>query len=129
MYDFYVSGIPSGQGSKRHVGRGVMIESAKGLPAWRRAVKDAAIIAKGSLDPLDCPVVCTVTFYIPRPARPKFPNHPATPFDLDKLQRSVGDSLEQSGIISNDSRIVRWVAEKVFALDEPGAHIRLRRAD
>ncbi len=125
MYDFFVIGTPTGQGSKRHVGGGTMIESAKGLPAWRRAVKNNAVLARGSNAALDCPLVCVVTFYVQRPARPKFKDHPATPFDLDKLLRSTGDGLEQSGIIKNDSRIVRWEAEKVFATNVTGAHIRI----
>lgn len=125
MYDFFVIGTPTGQGSKRHVGGGTMIESAKGLPAWRRAVKAAGVLARGSNAALDVPLVCIVTFYIARPARPKFKDHPATPFDLDKLLRSTGDGLEQSGIIKNDSRIVRWEAEKVFATNITGAHIRI----
>ena len=28
-------GIPAPQGSKRHVGRGIMIEQSASLPAWR----------------------------------------------------------------------------------------------
>ena len=36
-------GSPAPQGSKRHVGRGVMVESSKAVKPWREAVKAAAI--------------------------------------------------------------------------------------
>lgn len=43
-------GTPAPQGSKRHVGRGVMIESSKNLKPWREAVKYAALAAKPDVD-------------------------------------------------------------------------------
>lgn len=128
MHDFHVTGIPTAQGSKKYVGNGKMIESAKGLPRWRRAVKKAAEAAKGSLDPLDGPLVLTVDFFMPAPAKSKFGNMPAGPPDLDKLLRGVGDALTQSKIIADDARIVTIHATKHWAADEPGAHIRLRMA-
>ena len=39
---FTVRGIPGAQGSKRHVGHGVMIESSKKVKPWRSDVKAAA---------------------------------------------------------------------------------------
>lgn len=129
MYDFHVTGNPGSQGSKRHVGNGRMIESSRKVKPWRAAVKDAAKVARGSLDPLDCAVVVTVDFYLPAPAKSKFGDRPAGPPDLDKICRSTGDALEASGIITNDSRIIKWIAQKHWALDEPGAHIRIRAAD
>ena len=32
---FDVKGVPGAQGSKRHVGRGVMLESSKKVAPWR----------------------------------------------------------------------------------------------
>lgn len=34
----FVPGVPVGQGSKRHVGRGIMVESSKLLEPWRQTV-------------------------------------------------------------------------------------------
>jgi Holliday junction resolvase RusA-like endonuclease len=46
--------------------------------------------------------------------------------DLDKLIRSVGDSLTTAGIYVDDSRIVRLTATKVYADHRgPGALIRV----
>ena len=46
---FFVPGKAAAQGSKRHVGRGVMVEMSKDLPAWRTAVANAARTAHLSL--------------------------------------------------------------------------------
>ena len=122
MIKFFVHGHVAAQGSKRHVGNGRMIESSKFLKPWRDEVRRVA--KSHALDePLDCPVRVSVTFWILRPARPKFKDYPATPSDLDKMQRAIGDALEQSGLLENDSRIVDWNAKKRFTDDKPGASI------
>ena len=36
-----VIGIPAPQGSKRHVGHGIMIENSKRVKPWRQDVKEA----------------------------------------------------------------------------------------
>lgn len=119
---FRVDGIPVQQGSKRHVGNGIMVEAAKGLKSWRQEAIDAAIRAKresGMEFPLNGPVACTVTFTFPMPAsRPKWMRDMAwspktTTPDLDKLTRAIGDSLEQAKVVSSDARIWRWNVEKV----------------
>ena len=38
-----VHGTPAPQGSKRHVGNGVMVESSKKVKPWRQDVKHAAL--------------------------------------------------------------------------------------
>ena len=41
-------GIPAPQGSKRHVGRGIMIEQSASLPAWRnQLIYDIKKAARG----------------------------------------------------------------------------------
>lgn len=125
MYDFHVTGVPAPQGSKRHVGNGRMIESSKKVKPWRAAVQLASALARGFLDPLDGPLVLSVDFYLPAPAKSKFGDKPAGPPDLDKLLRSTCDGLTSSGIIADDARIVSIHARKHWAIDEPGAHIRI----
>ena len=52
MITFWVDGLPAAQGSKKHVGRGIMVEANKNLPAWRKAIAAAAReVYKG--EPLD----------------------------------------------------------------------------
>ena len=102
-----------------------MIEASKHLPAWRKAVTDAARAAHDG-DPLDGPLSVQLDVYLPKPKRPRW-SKPATGLDLDKLQRAVGDSLEKSGVIANDARICRWDAQKHYAEDNrTGAHITIK---
>lgn len=117
-----VFGVAAPQGSKRHVGGGRMVESSKALKPWRESVAHAAqvwCLQHRGFAPFDEPLVLTVTFYLPRPAStPKRVTRPAKKPDLDKLTRAVCDAL--SGIIyADDARVVRLVAEKRFAIDEP----------
>lgn len=64
---------------------------------------------------------------MPRPKRPRF-NVPATAPDLDKLQRGVGDGLEASGLLANDSRIVQWIATKHYG-DTTGCRITIKESE
>lgn len=125
IIEFRVYGTPAPQGSKKFVGKGRMIESSKKLPAWRKTVTQAAH-AVAPKQPLDCPVSVQATFWVPKPQRPRF-NVPATPGDLDKYLRAVGDALEQAGVLKNDARITHWNATKHYAdqHNPPGAHITI----
>jgi crossover junction endodeoxyribonuclease RusA len=116
---FTVIGDPAPQGSKRHVGNGVMIESSKRVKPWREAVAAAAFAARNGQPPLDGPLTLTVTFWLPQPASLSKRKAALGPFrkpDLSKLIRSTEDALTTSGAIADDARIVRIVAEKRFVL-------------
>ncbi|RLU79261.1 hypothetical protein CTZ27_37085 [Streptomyces griseocarneus] len=131
---------PAAQGSKRHVGKGRLIEQSRRVAPWRAAVEAAARSAatEHGLDgPLDGPLSVEVTFTVRKPASaPK--RRRSWPItrdsgDLDKLQRAVFDALTVAGVIADDSRIVEVTARKVYpvedigALDAPGARIRIVR--
>lgn len=122
MITFWIDGIPASQGSKKHVGRGIMIEANKQLPAWRKAIEDKAReIHKG--EPIDQPVIVRADFFLPKPKRPRW-LVPATALDLDKLQRALGDGLEKGGVLKNDARIVTWIATKHYAKNgKPGCQV------
>jgi crossover junction endodeoxyribonuclease RusA len=64
--------------------------------------------------PLLGPVELHVVFHMPRPksVSRKYPN---TAPDTDKLLRAIGDSLQSSGVLSNDAQIVSIYAHKVYA--------------
>lgn len=135
-----VYGLPAPQGSKRHVGNGVMIESSKNLKPWREAVKWAALEQKplgerawnGQAEPMIMgPIELHVIFTLPKPksapkSRRTWPDRKP---DLSKLVRSTEDALTDAGVYEDDARIVRLVVEKVFpgehekALGSPGAVI------
>lgn len=120
---------PAPQGSKRHVGNGVMIESSKKVPAWRRAVKEAALLAfeqRGGWLPLTEPLEIWIEFYVTRPASVKRP-HPIVPPDIDKLERGLFDALTIAGVWKDDSLVVRSHATKQYAdLRRPGADLRIK---
>ena len=63
-----VLGLPAPQGSKRHVGDGIMVESSKRVRPWRSDVKAAAERAIGTdWTPIKGPVSLTATFFFLRP--------------------------------------------------------------
>lgn len=151
-----VYGQPAPQGSKRHLGRGVMVESSKAVAPWRADVKAAAeaAIACPCPDqcggiaasyPLDGPVIVRAVFTATRPKshyrtgrnahllRDDAPARPQKKPDLDKLLRSTLDALTAAAVITDDSRVVEveraakvWAGEDPEALDRPGAVITIR---
>jgi crossover junction endodeoxyribonuclease RusA len=120
-----VSGEPASQGSHSVIhGRIVQVNSAK-HKRWRNAVAFAALDLVGTdWELIDDPVELSVIFYLPRP-KTATREFPAVMPDLDKLIRSVGDSLTGT-IIRDDSRIIAISAQKRYADDRgSGAVIRL----
>lgn len=126
MIEFFVPGTPQAQGNHRVSRSGRLYESNRALASWREAVKLVATTARRGRS-FDEPVAVAVEFRMPKPKRPRF-LLPAVAPDLDKLCRAIGDALESSGLIANDSRIVEWSAVKLYAEPgyPPGAFIRIR---
>ncbi|RAO26495.1 Crossover junction endodeoxyribonuclease [Micromonospora saelicesensis] len=138
-------GLPAPQGSKRHVGRGVMVESSKNVKPWREAVKAAALDMRPSgWRPIDAPLVVSMVFTFARPKghyrtgrnahllRDAAPVRPATVPDLSKLIRSTEDALTDAGIWRDDCLVVRYTdtgkaypAGDELALTSPGVVIRI----
>lgn len=125
-----VAGEPASQGSHSVInGRIVQVNSAK-HKRWRNAVVFAALDLIGEdWEPIDEPVELSVIFYLPKP-KTATRELPSVMPDLDKLIRAVGDSLTDSGIIRDDSRIVAIHAQKRYAGDRgAGAAIRVKTLD
>ena len=135
VLDVFVAGLAAPQGSKRHVGRGVMIESSKAVKPWREDVRGAclavwAAAAEGAaLGPLDCPVSVEIEFVRKRPASTPKRRTPAatTAPDVDKLARAVLDAVGSAGVWVDDSRVIRLVATKRLA--ESGKVMRAGREE
>lgn len=134
MLEITVYGIPAAQGSKKHVGHGVMIESSKKVKPWRTDVAHAAIEAMGGAGRgIKGPVILDIVFTMPKPksAPKKRATWPDRKPDLDKLCRSTFDALVNAGAIEDDARVVTLNARKAFpmeypgALEVPGARIRI----
>lgn len=107
-----VHGVPAPQGSKRHVGRGVMVESSKKVKPWRQSVMWAAI---ESGEKFPAQVSMEVTFFFQHPKTGKRRKFHTTRPDLDKLIRSTCDALTESGVYRDDSMVVSVLARKQYA--------------
>lgn len=120
---FNVNGIPGAQGSKRHVGHGVMVESSAKVKPWRSDVKaaaEAALIASDTWERATGPVAVVIEFRFTRPKshyrtgrnahllRDDAPAYCTSrgAGDIDKLERSSNDALVAAGVMLDDSLIV-----------------------
>lgn len=138
-----VYGLPAPQGSKRHVGNGVLVESSKRVKPWREDVRQAALDAMPPTTatiqedgqpvelptvggPFTGPVTLDVTFVLPRPkSHHRTGRHqhllrgtaPATPVgrpDLDKLLRAVMDALTSAWTWKDDAQVIALTARKCY---------------
>jgi crossover junction endodeoxyribonuclease RusA len=133
-----VRGLPAPQGSKRHVGHGILVESSKAVGPWREAVRaETQRVLNGThsrwLD--GGPVNVEITFGLPRPkghygtgrnagkVRDSAPWYPHGRPDLDKLTRAVLDGLTAGGAWVDDAQVVCLTARKVYG--SPGCRINL----
>ena len=130
-----VYGLPAPMGSKRHVGRGVMIESSKRVKPWRSDVVAAALAAyDGPL--VEGAVSVSVVFLFARPKghfgkrglKPSAPQWLTSQGagDLDKLCRSTLDGLSAGAggtLLRDDSQVVSLTASKRYCVgdERPGA--------
>lgn len=127
---FTVPGIAAGQGSKRSVGGGVMVESSRALPAWRDHVTQLARVAIDGLEgfPIAGQAVnLDLTFRFPRPKSHYRSGRHAGELkldcpvwvtkapDADKIARAVGDSLTAAGVWRDDALVATLHVRKVYA--------------
>ena len=129
-------GKPAPQGSKRHVGKGILLESSKRCKPWRQDVKYAALEALPDdwYAMMDKPISVSITFIFARPKghfrtngelKPKAPSHcTARIGDVDKLSRAILDSL--TGVcFEDDGAVITVSAQKRYASrnEQPSAII------
>lgn len=109
------------QGSKRHVGHGVMVEQSKGVKPYRH---DLALIAQVekqrwflSWKPESTQGLgLTLDFYFLKPKSSKR-KHPSVKPDIDKLCRATMDAL--TGILfADDSQVCELNARKHYCIVE-----------
>lgn len=115
----FVPGLPAPQGSKRHVGRGILIESSKALGPWRETVKLAAhteMIKRNLTMREGVPLSVDIRFVMPRPKslpKTRVTKHVKRP-DIDKLARAVLDGLTNV-VFADDSAVWALGARKRYA--------------
>lgn len=148
-----VYGMPGAQGSKRHVGNGVMVESSKRVKPWRDDVRAAFLTPTVYLgadtegqQPIIGPLVASITFWFDRPKshyrangalRADAPEYPTGRHlgDIDKLLRSTFDAIVSAGVIGDDSQFVkalaqkRWADQRTAVNKAPGATITIYGTD
>lgn len=130
MIEFRVDGQPKPQGSKKgfvtKTGKVALVETAgKPLKDWRTTLTLSARQAATDAHwkPLEGPIGVTVTFHMPKPAKPRW-WAPAVRPDLDKLTRAVLDAITTAGNIwTDDSQVTELTARKEYGT--PGATIRI----
>lgn len=140
-----VAGTPAPQGSKRHVGNGVMVESSKAVKLWRQDVRTAAekaLAASPAIALTRAPVSVEIAFYLKRPKghyrtgrnacllRDTAPARPAGKPDVDKLARAVLDALTAVTWV-DDAQVADLAAHKFYAElgGLLGAIIRIREIE
>ena len=123
MIEYTIEGIPRPQGSKRHVGKGIMVEQSKHVANWRafarlcavQAMRGKEIAAKGT------PVRLVVRFRFGRPQkhynrkglRPDASSCHVCKPDSDKLLRALLDSM--SGVVFyDDSQVCELAVDKTY---------------
>jgi len=139
---FRVDGVPAPGGSKRHVGKGRIIDSCKRNYPWRECVAAAAMKAIGSgvePHPKGVALELEVVFVMPRPKKHylvdfstvrnshEHARHLVKP-DRTKLLRAFEDAL--TGILwHDDTQIIDGCTSKVYvgSDEQPHAMATLRR--
>ena len=138
-----VRAVPSPQGSKRHVGKGIMVESAgQKLKDWRTAVRQDCVAAMkdtGTTGWPTGPVAVSIVFLLPRPKahyrtgkhsgelRDDAPTWVDKRPDVDKLIRSTLDALTAAGLYGDDGQVARLLVDEKYADPQPvGAVIGAR---
>lgn len=142
MITIEVVGIPAAQGSKRYVGRGLVIESSRKVKPWRQDVTNAAIEAMGLRNdyPLTGALSVRATYFMPRPkshygtgrnagkVKPSAPEYVAVRPDIEKLIRSTHDALTTAGVWIDDAQVAALHTQMVYAnpnAQPPGASIQI----
>jgi Holliday junction resolvase RusA-like endonuclease len=124
---FSITGDPASQGSHAIMNGRIVQVNSKKHKAWRTAIVNEVIATlPADWEPIDGPCELIVNFYMAKPASVKRSSPSVAP-DLDKLVRSVGDALAIAGVYTDDSRITRISARKLYAQGiEPGATITVK---
>jgi Holliday junction resolvase RusA-like endonuclease len=141
-------GKPAMQGSKRHVGRGIMVESSSRTRPWRENVRSAvrAEIDATGWQRLHGPVEVAAVFFFDRPrshyrtgrnahqlrdGAPAWPANRASG-DVDKQLRLLFDAAVDAGALGDDAQVVsvrackRWTGD---GLDVAGVRVEIRPAE
>lgn len=138
---FTVYGVAAPAGSKRgfynpKARRVIVTDDSKRSRPWKAQVADAAAQAMNEGQLLDGPLLCDITFWIPRPkghfgtgrnagvVRASAPPAPTVKPDLLKLARAIEDAC--AGVIyRDDAQITCEVLQKAYTTGQARTEIRV----
>lgn len=137
VFSAEVSGMSKSKGSLKNVARrgqkAHLVEQVEGSEEWKKTMIKAfhrlvrlgdgtnpALTLPGY--PFDDAVMVSAVFTFEKPLASVL-EMPSTKtyYDLDKLQRNLGDALQDGHVLKEDSRIVEWHSRKVFV--KPGEFV------
>lgn len=132
-FTLFVAGAPIPQGSKRAFVRGGRVSIVEANPkhkAWRSAVTDAVASVNFVGESCADAVEVELLFVMPRPKSVTRKFMTVKP-DVDKLARSVLDSITDSGLWADDSQVVGLLVRKAYEQPtvSPGVYITIRHAE
>jgi crossover junction endodeoxyribonuclease RusA len=133
MIEYIIEGTPRPQGSKRHVGGGIMVESSKHVKNWRAFAKLKATIAMQGHDRIGKPnaVRLVIAFGFDRPQkhstskglRVNAPLYHTSAPDTDKLLRALLDSM--TGVVFEDDSQVAVINVRKYYLKAAQTSVRV----
>ena len=134
VIDICVWGTPVPQGSMVRRGLSIVHCNDEELRIWRNKVEVDLIEAEPLGWCRDDPVELMAQFYFQRPKShygkrgllKSSPEQKVTAPDLDKLTRAVGDAIQSSGIIRNDSQIIALDCTKNYCYEGQRPCLKLR---
>jgi crossover junction endodeoxyribonuclease RusA len=135
---FRIDGKPATQGSKNHLGRGILVESCKRLPCWRSDARGTVAAIKPDHWPMGGPFHVTMTALFERPRshsigghgrvlKATAPSYPGRVGDVDKIARALLDAM--TGFLwDDDAQVVTLECEKRYAQlgDQPHMVVYVR---
>ena len=129
---FFVPGTPAQQGSKRYVGKGIMIDTNSQLKSWRGAVAQACPMEA----PLNGPIRLYLEFCYCRPKshygsknkepylKPDAPLYKTSAPDLDKPIRAIGDALTGVAYV-DDAQVAELHVKKTYTCQQAGVFVQI----
>jgi crossover junction endodeoxyribonuclease RusA len=129
--ELFVPGVPRPQGSKRHVGKGVLIEQTESVYGWRN---DVALLAAtcAPKEPWTGAVAVRMRFCFTRPKSRIAPKKDplryvwmSSGYDLDKLERAVLDALTGVWFV-DDRQVCNMASTKEYVTSSRGDPLPLK---
>jgi Holliday junction resolvase RusA-like endonuclease len=126
IVEFVVYGHPEPAGSKRHVGKGIIVDANKKARPWKNLVAQVAGDYMKDLPLLRDALAAEFVFYRRRPKghyntrgelKPSAPRYPTPKPDITKLTRGTEDALK-GVVFVDDAQIVKVAHSKEYGEPE-----------